>query len=181
MKGLFFAALLLSAPLVAAQTPPQMPLPTKEHEWLHRFVGDWEADVEVFMEPGKPPIKSKSTEVARTVGGFWVLAQGTGDAAGTPYHSVLTLGYDPEKKKYVGTWIDSMTSTLWKYDGTVDASGNILTLETEGPWPGKPGQITKFKEVTEFKSDDHRVFTSSILAENGQWMTIVTVDSHKRK
>ena len=94
--------------------------------------------------------------------------------------TILTLGYDPQKSTYVGTWVDSMTSYIWTYQGSVDPSGKVLTLETEGPWPMKPG-VTKFKEVTEFKSKDYRVFTSSIQGDDGKWTKMVTVHSRRKK
>jgi uncharacterized protein DUF1579 len=45
----------------------------------------------------------------------------------------MTLGYDPEKKQYVGTWVGSMMSYLWVYDGSLDAEEKVLTLNAEGP------------------------------------------------
>ena len=90
------------------------------------------------------------------------------------------LGYDAEKRKYVGTWVDSMNSYLWKYEGSVDASGKVLTLETVGPSPLKPG-LVRFKEVTEFRSKDHRVFTSSMQNDDGTWVTLVTADYRRKK
>jgi hypothetical protein len=175
------AALLTSLSVAHAQETPQMPPPTKEHEWLQQFVGEWESEAEIFMEPGKASMKLKSKDVARMVGGFWVVAEGKGEMMGAPFSNMLTLGYDPDKKKYIGTWIDSMTSTLWKYEGTVDATGKILTLDTEGPCPMKGGQLSKFREVTEFKSKDHRVFTSSILGDDGKWTTLVSVNTRRVK
>ena len=158
-----------------------MPAPVKEHEWLQRFVGEWEGEAEIYMTPGQPPMKSKGTETARMLGGFWLIAQGKSEAMGQPFQHVLTLGYDTESNKYVGTWVDSMSGYLWKYEGTVDPSGKILTLESEGPCPMKPGQLSKFREVTEFRSDDHRVFTSSILGDDGKWQTVLTVNSRRKK
>jgi hypothetical protein len=141
-------------------------------------VGEWDAEVEAVMDPAQPPMKTKGSERVRMVGGFWMISEGRNNEF--PYEFVLTLGYDPEKRKYIGTWLDSMSSYLWKYEGTVDASGKVLTLDTEGPAPGAPGTRCKFKEVTEFKGKDHRVFTSSRQGEDGKWATFMTVHSRRR-
>jgi len=178
---LMTVALLSAATRLFAQDAPQMPAPVKEHEWLQKFVGEWVADTDIFMEPGKPPVKSKGVETVKAVGGFWIVGEGTGECMGMTMQNRLTLGYSPEKKKYIGSWIDSMTSTFWTYEGTVDASGKILTLEAEGPCPMKPGTLSKFREVTEFKSPDHRVFSSSILGDDGKWTTMVVVDYQRKK
>lgn len=159
--------------------PANMPKPTREHEWLRKFVGEWEAEVEMTMDPGQPPMKSKGSNRDRMLGGFWMISEG-----GNPemaYNFLLTLGYDPQKKKYIGTWADSMTSYLWHYEGTVNAAGNILTLETKGPAPMAPDKLSTFQEVTEFKSDDLRVFTSSLLGDDGKWKTFMTVTSRRKK
>lgn len=37
----------------------------------------------------------------------------------------------------------------------------------------KPGALVKFKEVTEFKSPDHRVFVSSMQDEKGNWIPLM--------
>ena len=64
-----------------------------------------------------------------------------------------------------------MDSHLWQYEGTLDATGKILTLETEGACPTAPRKLTKFKEVIEIKDRNHRVFTSSMEGEDGKWVT----------
>lgn len=173
------AALLFAGSLIAAE-PPGMPQPTKEHDWLKQFAGEWDTEVEMFMEPGKPPMKSKGTESARMVGGFWVVGENKGEMMGAPFTGLMTFGYDPEKKKYVGTWVDSMTSTLWQYVGSVDASGKLLTMETEGMCPME-GKVCQFKDTVEFKSKDHRVLTGKKLGSDGKWMTMMTVTARRRK
>jgi hypothetical protein len=152
-----------------------MPQPTQEHEWLRKFVGEWESDIEMHMEPGKPAMKLKGSSRDRMIGGFWLISQGGNPEM--PFEFVLTLGYDPQRKKYIGTWTDSMTSYHWHYVGT--ASGNTLTLETEGPSP--TGGTAKHRDVTEFKSPDLRVYTSSIQAPDGKWNKMITVTSRRKK
>jgi hypothetical protein len=184
MKTTTFAALacafLVSVCLQAAEMP-QMPPPVKEHEWLKKFVGEWDTSVEVYMEPGKPPMTCKGSETAKMIGGFWIIGEGKAEMMGMPMSSVITLGYDPAKKKYIGTWIDGMSSYLWQYEGTVDEAGNKLTLESTGPCPKTPGKLREFRETVEFKSPDHRIFTSSIKEDDGKWVMIVKGEYTRKK
>ena len=48
-----------------------------------------------------------------------------------------------------------MMSHLWVYDGFLDTSERVLTLNSEGPNFAAEGKLGKFKDVIEFKSDDH--------------------------
>lgn len=171
----------IAPPATAAPQMPDMPPPAPEHAWLQRFVGEWVTVAEITCEPGKPPMKCTGTETSRMLGGFWLVAQGAGDSPEMPFANVLTLGFDPKKGKYIGTWVDSMMSHMWRYEGGVNDAGTTLTLETEGECPGTPGKVSKFREVTEFFGDDHRVFTSSIQGEDGAWSTVVTVDFRRKK
>lgn len=174
------AAVLLFAGNLLAAAPPAMPQPTKEHEWLKQFAGEWDVETEAFMEPGQPPMKMKGTESARMLGGFWIVGENKGEFMGAPFTGIMTFGYDPEKKKYIGTWVDSNTSTLWQYLGTANASGKILTLETEGFCPLE-GKVCQFKNTFEFKSKDHRVLTGTKLGKDGKWTTAMTVTARRKK
>lgn len=172
--------LLLTQSRLVAQDLPDMPGPEAEHEWLRALAGEWQADGEVYIGADKPPLKTEGTENARMIGEFWLLAEGRGSFMGTPITSMLTLGYDPEKKKYIGTWIDSMTGYLWAYEGTVDKAGTTLTLETQGPCPKRPGELAKIKERIELKNKNHKVFTSSMQEVDGSWTKLVSVH-YRRK
>jgi hypothetical protein len=157
----------------------QPPPASQEHQWLKRYVGEWTADLECSMGPGQPTMKTTGSTRDRLLGDFWVITEGKNDQF--PYAFVYTLGYDVEKKKYVGTWIDTMSGHLWRHEGTVNAVGTTLTMETEGPSPMFPGKTFKFREVAEFKSDDHRVITSSMQGEDGQWHTCLVVNARRKK
>ena len=158
----------------------EMPLPLKEHELLEKFVGEWESEGEAFMAPGQPPTKLKGVESSRMIGGFWFVAQIKSTLPDFPYEQILTIGYDPAKGKYIGTLIDSMTSHVWQFEGIFDATGNILTWQTEGPVPS-PKTPSKFREVMELKSPNHKVFTSSILGPDGSWNTLMTINIRRKK
>lgn len=65
------------------------------------------------------------------------------------------------------------------YEGTL--SGNVLTLDTEGPSFDTEGKLAKYRDVTEFISDDHRVLTSRALGDDGKWQTFMTAHYHRKK
>jgi len=161
---------------------PMIAEPQKEHQWLQKLVGEWTMEGESVMEPGKPPEKFKGTERVRPVGDLWILAWGQGDMpGGGSATTLLTLGYDPEKGRYVGTWIGSMMTYLWVYYGELDAAEKVLTLHTEGPSMAGDGTMSEYRETIEFKSDDHRVWTSSVLSDDGKWHQFGTMDFRRRK
>lgn len=159
----------------AEQTSPMPVQPQKEHQWLQKLVGEWTYETEAMMGPDQPPVKSTGTETVRSLGGLWVLAEGQGEmpCAGQAT-TLMTLGYDSQKQRYVGTWIGSMMTYLWVYDGELDGSETTLTLNSDGPVMTGEEKLGKYKDVIEFKSDDHRVLTSHMLGDDGQWQQFMT-------
>ena len=156
--------------------------PRGEHRWLHKLVGEWTYEGEATMEPGKPPMKFQGTESVRSLGGLWTLAEGQGKMPdGSPATTIMTLGYDPQRRRFVGTFIGSMMTHLWVYDGTLNASEKTLTLHTEGPHMAVEGKIAKYKDVIEFKSDDHRLLSSHTLGEDGKWHEFMTAHYRRTK
>jgi len=182
LRPLFTAfALALFAPSLHAQDMPEMPKPQSEHAWLEKFAGTWETEMQCSMGPDKEPMTSKGTETAKMLGGFWLIVENKAEIMGQPFKGVLTLGYDPTKKNFIGTWTDSMTSTLWNYTGTLNEAGDTLTLESEGPCPMQGGKICKFKEVMKLTGKDEKTFTSSMLGEDGKWTQMMSAKSKRVK
>jgi len=156
--------------------------PQKEHQWLQKFVGEWTYESEIPAEPGQPSQKYAGTESVRALGDIWVLCEGRGEMPGGEMGTTLmTLGYDPQKKRFVGTFIGSMMASLWLYDGALDATNKVLTLDSEGPSFSDEGKTAKYKDVIEFKSDDHRVFSSSFLGDDGKWNQFMTAHYRRTK
>lgn len=174
-----FAIAIANASFAFAQEMPEMPLPQEEHKFLEKFVGEWDSKMEATGIPGQPPIECQGTSKAKMMGGFWVVIAGKGEMAGQPMESVMQLGYDTKKKKYVGTWSDSCTSHMWHYEGTVE--GNTLTLNTEGPNMLDPKKTSKYREQITFISPDHYEFSSSMENGEGGWTTFMLADFKKKK
>lgn len=156
--------------------------PQKEHAWLQKLVGEWSYEHEAIMKPGEPPLKASGVESVRSLGGLWIVAEGRGEMpCGGDATMILTLGYDPQKKGYVGTWVGSMMTTLWVYEGTMDASGRVLTLEADGPSMADPAKMVRYRDVIEVKNDDHRLLTSHVQGEDGRWIQFMTANYRRKK
>ena len=172
----------LPAP-VAQDTPTP---PGEHHKWLQQLVGNWTVESEMMMGPDTPPVKSTATDTVRSLDGRWIIGEMKGEMpaamGGGKVTAIITLGYDVEKGKYQGTWIDSMHDLLWVYTGTLDATGKILTLEAEGPNMMDPADKTrvKYRDVIEIKSADHRTLTSSAFMD-GQWVQFGVTNYRRAK
>ena len=70
---------------------------------------------------------------------------------------------------------------MWKYVGSVDATGKILTLNAEGPNMHNPTKTAKYKDVFEVKGPDHHVLTSHILGDDGKWTKFMTANYKRKK
>jgi hypothetical protein len=87
--------------------------PQKEHQWLQKLVGEWTYETDCSMVPDQPSEKTKGTEIVRSLGDLWTVAEGQGEMpGGGSMTTLITLGYDPQTKRYVGTWVGSMMTYL---------------------------------------------------------------------
>jgi len=155
--------------------------PQKEHQWLQKLVGEWTYETECHMGPDQPS-KFTGSEKVRSLGGLWIIAEGEGEMpGGGKANMIMTLGYDPQQKRYVGTWIGSMMTHLWVYDGSMDATGKILTLAAEGPSFTTEGKMGKYRDVIEIKTDNHRILSSHFLGDDGKWQQFMTAHYRRKK
>ena len=147
------------AAVAKAQESP-VPKPTPEHERLAKDVGTWDATIKTWMQgPKSEPSVSKGVEVAKLMpGGLWVLSEFHGKFGDMAFHGQGQTGYDPAKKKYIGTWVDSMEPTIMITEGDFDPQTNTLTMTAKGiaTDTGKPYEA---KMTSVYKDKDTRVFT----------------------
>ena len=154
--------------------------PEKEHQWLERLVGDWVVESECQTGPDQPPETTKGRMTCRSLGGLWTILESEGESTETgTWSSIMTLGYDLETKRYMGTFIASIMSHLWLYSGSVDESGRKLTLDTEGPKFNQDG-LAKYQDIIEIVGDDHWVLTSQILEDDGTWQQFMSAHHWRR-
>lgn len=155
--------------------------PQAEHKWLEQLVGEWEWEMDAPAGPGYPGGKHTGSDSVQSLG-VWVLCHGTQTMPdGQSGKTVMTLGYDTAKKMFVGTFIGSMMTNLWIYEGELDAAGKVLTLDADGPSMADPTKTTRYQDVIEVVSPNHRILTSRALGDDGQWHQFMTAHYQRKK
>ena len=160
----------------------EMPAPQKEHQWLHKLVGDWTCESECSMGPDQSPMKNTGKETVRSLGGLWTVGEGENQMPdGDIFQSIMTLGYDPLLQRFVGTYVAGCMTHLWPYNGSLDANEKVLTLDSAGPSFVGDGTMAKYQDIIEFLSDDHRTLSSRYLGPDGQWVPFMKAHYHRVK
>lgn len=146
------------------------PKPRAQHEWLQKLVGEWTFEHETSPGPDQAPVKFTGIERVRALGDLWVICEGEQN---TPEScvgkTIMTLGYDPAKDRFVGTFIGTMMTNLWVYDGTFGPEQKSIVLDAEGPNFVEEGKTAKYQDVIEWIDDDNRLLRSSYLGDDGAW------------
>lgn len=155
---LTLAAGLGLAAAAAAQEMPPLPKPGPEHELLKMDAGTWDAVVEIKGADGMT-MTSKGVETSTMgCGGLCLISQFEAEMMpGMAFQGHGLTTYDTSKKKYVGTWMDSMSTGLSHSESTYDPATRRATGMMEGP--DMTGTVTKSKTVVEYPDADHRVMT----------------------
>ncbi|GAA4419868.1 DUF1579 domain-containing protein [Bremerella cremea] len=155
-----------------------------EHAWLDNLVGTWTMKSEMVMGPDEPPHTSEGTEVVRKLGDLWVIgemettSETMADCTGK---TILTLGYDPKQKAFVGTFIASIMTYLWIYErGTLDDAGKVLTLNANGPSFVSEGTVA-YQDIIEIVDADHRILRSQVIDDNEVWHPFMTAHYYRQK
>ncbi len=155
--------------------------PQPQHRWLRRLVGEWTYESDVPAQGNQPAHKVTGVERVRAIGDLWVVGEAQGEMPGAGIAtSIITLGYNTDTKRFVGSWIGSMMTHLWVYDGELNAAEKVLTLTSQGPSMAGDGTLSTYQDIIEFKSDNHRVLTARVRQADGTWQQFMTMEYRRR-
>jgi len=169
VRSLFALALLILAGTTATSQdfPPK---PGPEHEMLKKWEGTWDATMTMMGKDSKC-----SATYKMELGGLWLMSSFEGDLGGMKFSGRGMDSYDATKKKFVGIWVDSFSTSPMTLEGTYDKEKKTLTMAGEGP--GEGGKNMKYKAVTVWNDDDTATFTMYMADAKEPAFTIV----YKRK
>ncbi len=171
-----FAALvmLLCANFGLAQEP------SKEMERFNAEVGTWDCEVRMFGEdPSKKPEISKGSETVWMLGGMWQVSHFKGEMMGMQFEGSGQTGFNPETKKYTGTWVDSTSPYAMATEGTWDEKTQTFTQQGTGK--DATGNEVKMKMTSVYNKDGSRLFTMSGAMPDGKEMKMMEIHYTKSK
>jgi hypothetical protein len=129
----------------------------EEHRLLQKQVGKWSLSLKSWPAPGAPPMEETGTAETRSLlGDRYIQTNVSSNMMGKQFTGIGTTGYDKAKKKFVGTWIDSMSTGMMLTEGKADPAGKVMTSQAVMTDP-LTGKEAKMKIVSKWESDDKLV------------------------
>jgi Protein of unknown function (DUF1579) len=168
----------------------EMSKTNENHKLLASMNGNWAYTVKMWMDgdTSKKPQESKGTAVRKSImdGRFFSMdVNGTmempdehGKMKTMAFHGMGTDGYDNAKKKFIGTWMDSMGTGMMNSEGDYDAATKTFTYNSE--YMMMPGMNEKIKEVLKLTDKDHMVF-EYYETRGGKEMKTMEIDYTRKK
>ena len=156
--------------------------PSPQYLWLGRLIGNWTYSHDTPQTDDARMRKVEGTETFRAIGALWVQGEAVGplpDGSGMSV-SITTLGWDPSRDRFVGTWVSSTMPSLWVYEGELDAGGQRLALYSEGPAMDGTAGLVPYMDVIEFVDDNHRTLTGHTKGPDGRWTAFTTVEYRRQ-
>ena len=142
----------MQAAWMAAMTPG------KEHERLNSMIGEWDATAKFWMDPAAPPVEGTGTaKMEWVLGGRHVRQDFKGTFMEMPFEGIGHTGYDNVKKKYVGTWMDTMSTSVMYEEGEYDAASGMTVMHSTFMDP--MGREIKNRSTVKVDGADKMVFT----------------------
>ena len=155
--------------------------PGDAHKKLNAMAGTFSADVKMWMAPGAPPTAGSGVaENSWALDGRWLQQNFSGTFMGMPFHGVGYTGYDNIKKKYVGSWMDSMSTAMMISTGTASADGKSYTFTSTMDDP-MTGKSTPVKETVTVVDDDHHTLEMWGAGPDGKMFKMMEIAYTRKK
>ena len=133
--------------------------PGAQHKLLEPLIGEWTAEVKMWMAPEAPPTVTKGTVKSNWVmNGRFVREEFKGEMMGKPFNGMSLTGYDNQKQKYSSVWVDDVSTAIFVSDGTATEGGKVITFNGKMDCPVTEQKDMPFKHVVRIISADKHVF-----------------------
>ncbi len=127
--------------------------PGESHKLLAKLEGSWTTRNRTWTDPDTPPRESTGAcEQKLVLDGHYLKQTYTGDMMGAPFTGISFMGYNNHTKKYESTWIDSMSTGIFKFEGAASRDGKTITQECRFDDPVRGPAV--WRTVTKIRDDN---------------------------
>jgi hypothetical protein len=194
MNGLILlaSAVLLAAPILAADPPKMTPeqqkemdaykkagTPGPEHKHMAEMAGSYDAKIKMWHD-AKSPVEEETGTVKRTMmlDGRVMTEDMTSQMMGMPYMGHGMMGYDNTTKKWWSTWSDNMGTGIMMTTGTCDAN-HACTFHA-GMMDPVTNKMVKYRMTTKWTSPTTEVFEMHAPGKDGKEMKMMEITYTKK-
>jgi hypothetical protein len=141
--------------------------PGAPHKMFANLEGTWTTMTRAWMEPDKPPMEGTGTcEQKMLLDGRYLQQKYTGEMMESPFTGINLIGYNNHTKKYVSTWIDSMSTGIYYFEGTASADGKTITQESSYDDPVRGPMV--WRSVTRIVDDNTLEYKMYLTPKGGK-------------
>jgi hypothetical protein len=145
----------------------KLSVPGATHNFLAKMEGTWDAKNKYSMESDQPAMESTGTvEQKMILGGRYLQQEHSSEMMGAPFTGINLIGYDNHTKKYVSTWIDTMSTGIYYFEGTASPDGKVITQECHYDDPVKGPTV--WRSITRLVDEDTVVYEMYGVDKNGK-------------
>ena len=153
--------------------------PGDAHKKLEPLVGTFDAKVSMWMAPDQPPQESTGTsESSWVLGGRFLETKYQGTFMGQPFSGIGYTGYDNVTKKYIGTWMDTMSTGMMSSSGTMAGKSMKMTASMSDPMSGK---VTRSTETFTIVDNDHNKMEMWDKGPDGKPVKVMEINYTRKK
>ena len=183
------SALILIAFAAAAQVDQKKAMeammkaatPGDHHKALNPMVGTFDVKLKFWPAAGAPAQESTGKSVNEWVlGGRWVQQRFDGTFMSAPFNGIGYTGYDNVKQTYVGTWMDSMSTSMMTSSGGPDASGKtwMFSGTVMDPMSGEPSEVDSKLTIAD---NDHHTMEMTGPGPDGRMYKMMEISYSRKK
>ena len=133
--------------------------PGPAHKALEPLVGNWDAEVKMWMAPDAPPTTSKASATSKWImNKRFVQMDFNGEFMGKPFRGLSISGYDNTKQKYNNVWIDDMHTMTVVSEGPGTDGNKVITFEGTYDCPITGEKNKASKQIVRIISPDKHIY-----------------------
>lgn len=128
--------------------------PGQFHSLLAEHVGEWDAKISFWMQPGEEPtVSTGSAKNEMIMGGRYLKSTFSGTTWGMPFEGMSLEGFDNTTKEFTSIWIDNMGTGTMVTSGKYDEESKMITYTGEMVDPMSGGKV-QIRETVSFNNKD---------------------------